>query len=108
ERFDDFVELLDLPINLGRPDAYSAGIERRVRSAVDDHAVVLGDLDVIAVTPDIGEALEVRRVILRVSGIVPETERHRRKAGRAHALAALLAARGERLAVPIECFDLHR
>jgi hypothetical protein len=36
--------LLDLAVDLGRADAHAAGVEHRVGAAVDDDAVVLGEL----------------------------------------------------------------
>src|SRR5438552_4110601 len=87
----DFLELLDLAVDFGGPDAHSARVERGVRAAVDDHAVVRAKLDPVAMTPDAGKTLEVRRAILRAIGIVPEAERHRRKRGGADELALLLA-----------------
>ena len=59
-----FVELLDLAVDLGRADAHAAGIQHGVRAAVDDHAAVRGQLGVVAVAPDAGKALEVRRAVL--------------------------------------------
>src|SRR5450631_844083 len=85
------VELLDLPVDLGGADADTAGIERGVRPAVDDHAVVFGQLDKIAVAPHARETLEVRGVVLGAVGVVPETDRHRGERRRAYQLAFLLA-----------------
>ena len=63
EALDHLVELLDLPVDLRGADAHAARIQRRVRAAVDDHAAVRGDLGVVAVAPDAGEALEVGRAV---------------------------------------------
>ena len=52
EALDDLVELLDLAIDLGGADAHAAGVQHGIRAAVDDDAVVLGDLDPVAVAPD--------------------------------------------------------
>ncbi len=40
EALDDLFELLDLPVDLRRADANAAGIEDRVRAAVDHQAIV--------------------------------------------------------------------
>ena len=56
-------QLLDLAVDLRRADAHAAGIEHRVGAAVDDHAAVLGQLDIVAVAPDAREALEIGGVI---------------------------------------------
>src|SRR6266536_1945016 len=68
----DLVELLDLAVNLGRSDAHAARIERGIRATVDDHAVVRGELDPVAVAPDARKTLEIRSAILRAVGSVPE------------------------------------
>ena len=68
-------------------------------------AVVLGELDVVAVVPDARKPLEVRRVVLAAVRIVPEADRHRRERRRADQLALLLP----RTDVPglVEHLDLH-
>ena len=38
----------------------------------------LGERDPVAVAPDAGEVLEVRRAVARAVGVVPEADRHRR------------------------------
>ena len=55
DRFQHFGDLLHLPVDFGGADAHAAGIEGGVRAAVDDDAVVLGDLHVVAVAPYAGE-----------------------------------------------------
>src|SRR5438552_4904425 len=104
DALDDLVELFDLAVNLGRADAHTAGIERGIRASVDNHAVVRGELDPVAVAPDAGKALEVRGAILRAVVIVPEAERHRRKRRGADELALLPS---HRLAVLVVHVDLH-
>ena len=99
DALDDLVELFDLAVNLGRADAHTGGIERGIRASVDNHAVVRGELDPVAVAPDAGKALEVRGAILRFPVIVPEPERHRRKRllashGRSHAGGAVAGRPG--------------
>ena len=54
-------DLLDLRVDFGRADAHAAGIERRVRAAVDDHAAMLGPFGEIAMAPDIRESARNRR-----------------------------------------------
>src|SRR5438094_3068795 len=39
EALDDLRQLLDLPINLGRTDPYTSGIERRIAASVDHDPV---------------------------------------------------------------------
>src|SRR6185503_4339856 len=104
DAFDDLGHLLDLAIDLGRPDAHAARIERCIGAAVDDEAVVRGDLDPIAMTPDAGKPLEVRRAVLAAVGIVPETDRHGGKRALAHELALLLA---DGTAVLVEHVDVE-
>ena len=53
------LEGFDLAINFSGADAHPARVQHRVRTAIDDHAAALGDLSVIAVTPDIGKAFEI-------------------------------------------------
>jgi hypothetical protein len=100
----DFVELFDLAVDLGRADAHAAGVQGRVRAAADNDAVMLGELDIIAVAPDVGELLEIGGAILLVVGIVPEADGHGGK-GRGADQLALLAP--ERLAIVVPHFDLE-
>ena len=55
ERFDDLVQALDGRVDLRGADAHAARIQHRVRAAIDDQAAVLGQLGVVAVTPDAGK-----------------------------------------------------
>jgi hypothetical protein len=83
----DFVDLFDLAIDLGRADAHAARVQCRVRAAVDNDAVMLGELDIIAVAPDVGEPLEIGGAILLVVAIVPEADGHAGKGRGADQLA---------------------
>ncbi len=55
-------------------------------------AAVLGQLDVVAVAPDVGKALEVGGAVLLAVGVVPEADRHRREGRGADQLALLADA----------------
>src|SRR5262249_4662113 len=77
DRLDDFVELLALAVDLGGSDAHTAGVENGVGAPVDDHPTVRGDLAPVAVRPDAGKPLEVRRVVFLPARVVPEAERQR-------------------------------
>ena len=102
----DFVQLLDLPVDLGRADAHAAGVEHRVRAAVDDHAAVRGDLAPVAVAPDAREALEVGGAVLRAVRIVPEAERHRRETASVQTSSPFCPT-GSGVPVVVEHLDLH-
>src|SRR3954454_1541366 len=60
ERLEHLRYGLDLPVNLGGADAHAAGIQDGIGTAVDDHAVVNRELDVVTVMPHPRIALEVR------------------------------------------------
>src|SRR5262245_2553278 len=104
EAFDHVGNLFDLTIDLRGADANATGIEDRVGSSVDDHAVAFRELDVVTVRPDAREPLEVGALILDAAGIVPEAERHRGEGRRADQLSFLFA---DRASVLIPDFDLH-
>src|SRR3546814_10748260 len=53
DRFLDLLQLLDLAVDLSRADANAARVQRGVGAPVDDDAVVLGQLDEVAVVPDV-------------------------------------------------------
>src|SRR4051795_13656894 len=74
--FDNLRELLDLPVDLRRPDPNSARIERGVAPAQNDQAVVAREPGPVTVAPHAGKVLEVRAAILGAVGIVPERYRH--------------------------------
>ncbi len=59
QRFEHFRQLFDLAVDLRRADAHPARVQRRVGTAVDDHAVMCGELREVAVAPDVGETLEI-------------------------------------------------
>src|SRR5882762_4456668 len=104
ERLDHLLQLLDLAVDLGRSDAHAARVEHCIRSAVDDHAVVPGDLAPVAVGPDPGKSIEVGGPVSRFVGVVPESERQRWKWPRAYELALLLFYRA---AAFVEYLDLE-
>src|SRR5688572_5444861 len=83
DTLDDLRQLLDLAVDLSRPDPHAARVQHGVRSAVDDHAVVRGQLDVIAMRPRAGEPLEIGGPIAASIRVVPEATRHRGKRQRA-------------------------
>src|SRR5581483_10270736 len=93
QRLDDLVELLDLPVDLGGADAHPAGVQDRVRAAVDDDAAVLGNLAPVAVAPDVRIALEVGGAVPGAVGVIPEADRHGRERPGADQLALLLRHR---------------
>ena len=105
DRLHDLLQLLDLPIDLGRADAHAAGIQHRVRAPIDDEAAVLRDLAPVAVAPHAGKALVIRRAVFRAVLVVPEAERHRRKRRRAHELALLAGCK--RMPPVVEHLDPH-
>src|SRR3546814_3956828 len=67
DRFLDLLQLLDLVVDLSRADANAARVQRGVGAPVDDDAVVLGQLDEVAVVPDVGIGLEIGGAIARRS-----------------------------------------
>ena len=69
QALDHLRHVLDLAVDLGRADAHAAGIQRRVRSSVDDDAVVRRDRGPVAVPPDAGILLEVRLPVARALGV---------------------------------------
>ena len=85
-------QLLDLAVDLRRADAHAAGIEHRVRAAIDDDAAMLGQLDIVAMAPDVGEALEIGGAVFLAVGVVPESDRHRGEGRGADQLALLAHA----------------
>jgi hypothetical protein len=72
QRLDDLRHLLDLVVDLGGADAHAAGIERRVRAAMDDHAAMRRPFGEVAMAPDIVETLEIGGAIFDAVRIVPE------------------------------------
>src|SRR4051812_42475619 len=104
ERLDHLLELLDLAVDLRRADPDAARVEHGVRPAVDDDAVVLGDLGPVAVAPDVRVLLEIRSAVPRAVGIVPEADRHRGERPRADQLALFSLQRAPLL---VEHIDRH-
>src|SRR5439155_20200291 len=91
QRLDDLVELLDLAVDLGGADAHAAGVQHRVGAAMDDDAAVRRDLAPVAVAPDVRVLVEVGGAVLGAIGVIPETDRHRRKGLGADQLSLLVA-----------------
>src|SRR5437899_1019741 len=88
EALDNLGQLLHLPIDFGGADAHAAGIQGGVGAAVDHEAIVLGQLDIVAMAPDVRKALEVGGMVFGAVGVVPESDGHRGKWRRADKLAA--------------------
>ena len=105
---DHFGHLLNLGIDFRRADPDAAGIKRRVRTAVDHHAIVFRDLGEIAMTPDVGKAGKVSMVIFRAIGIVPEHHRHRWKGLHADQLALSATQGVTLLVIDIDRHSQHR
>ena len=107
--FRHFRQAFHLRIDFRRADAHAAGIERRVRAAMNDHPVMRGDFGKIAMTPDAGEAREIGAVIFLAVGIVPEADGHGGKGLHADqfALARLALPRRERLSFLVPDIDGH-
>ena len=66
---------LDDPVELGRPDAHAAALERRVAAAGDDARAALGDRQPVAVAPDARVRREVRLAQARRRRGRPRTRR---------------------------------
>src|SRR5207237_7266898 len=73
--------------------------------AVDHQAIVFGQLDIVAMAPDVRKALEVCGMVFGAVGVVPESYGHRGKWRRADKLAADARPRRDRLAVVVEDVD---
>src|SRR5262249_31179454 len=104
DALQDLRQLLHLAIDLRRADADAAGVQHRVGAAVDDDAAMLGQLHIVAVMPDVGIALEIGGAIAFAVGIIPESDRHRRKWRRADQLTLLAL---DRFALVVPDLDLH-
>src|SRR5690606_27920241 len=104
DAFLDLVELLDDPVDLGGADAHAARVQHGIGAPVNDHPVARRELRVVAVAPDAGEALEIRRAKLAPVRVVPEAERHRRERRCADELALAAA---NRPASFVEYLDVH-
>src|SRR5207237_634273 len=80
---------VDLPVDLRRPDANAARIQRGVGAPRDDEAAVIGTRQPVTVAPHTWIDAEVGSVERRPVAVSPQPERHRRKRGRADQLAHL-------------------
>src|SRR5487761_2649899 len=78
ERVVDRLDRLNGCVNLAGTEPYPASVERRVGSAADDYAVVVGDRDPVPVCPNAWEASEVRGTVPRAVRVSPKADRHRR------------------------------
>ena len=76
QAFDYLIDLLRLTINLGRPDAHTTGIEYRIRATINDEAPVIGLGNIVPMTPQPREFVEISRVVLVPTGIIPESDGH--------------------------------
>ena len=79
--------MLDLTVDFCCADTHTTGVERGIRAAVDDHAVVCGQFGKVAMTPDIVETLEIGCPVFLAIGIIPETDRHDREGARTNQFA---------------------
>src|SRR5207245_8628005 len=73
----DFGELLEDPVDLGRPDAHPAGLQHGVRAAEKCNAAGLAmDADIIAMPPHVFAGIEgeVGVSILAAARVVPEVQ----------------------------------
>ncbi len=102
--FLDLVESLDLAIDFGGADAHPAGVQRRVRPAMDDDAATLGQRGPVTMPPDAVEMFEIGGAVFAIPRIVPELDRHRRKGLQAAELALFA---GDGLAVLVKDVDRH-
>ena len=76
QTFQHLLNTLSLPVNLRRTDPHASGVQYGIRTAEDHNPPMLGDGNVISVTPDAWELLEVRRFVFCIFRIVPESDRH--------------------------------
>ncbi len=104
QALDDFIELLDLAVDLRGADPDAAGVQHRVGAAVDDDPAVRRQLHVVAMAPHARVALEVGCAVLAAVRIVPEPDGHRGKRLRADQLPLLAY---DRRAGFVEDLDLH-
>ena len=75
-------------VDLRCADANATGVQCRIRAAVDDEAASVATRDEVAVRPDSGETLEVRRSKTRSVVVPPEPDRPRGERRRAYQLTA--------------------
>lgn len=69
------VELLHIAVDLAGADAHATRVEGGVGAAVEQDAAGLGQLDPVAVAPDVVEPLEVGGVVLFAVFVAPEVDR---------------------------------
>ncbi len=69
------VELLHVAVNLAGADAHAPRVEGGVGAAVEEDAAGRGQLDPVAVAPDVVEALEVGGMVLLAALVPPEADR---------------------------------
>ena len=93
-----------LAVDFGGADAHAAGVEHGVGAAVDHHATLGRPRGVVAVSPDTGEAFEVRGAITTAVGVIPEADRHRRKRVLANQLSTLI---DETVTAIVKHIDIH-
>src|SRR4029453_2556363 len=65
-------------VDLARPHADAAAVDRCVRAAADDGGPALGDLDPVAVPPDPRVRGEVAVAVAASVGVTPQEEGHGR------------------------------
>src|SRR5690606_2543033 len=87
DTLEDLVELLDLPVDLCRPDAHATRVQYCVGAPEDHDPTVLREQREVAVAPGSGEPLEIRAAIPAPVRVVPEADRHRREGRTADQLA---------------------
>src|SRR4029079_14144875 len=87
ETVRDLGQGLDDGVELGGAEAYATAVERRVAATRDGARAALADRDPVAVAPDAGDVLEVRRPVARAVGVTPEADWHRREGLRDDELA---------------------
>ncbi len=69
-----FLQLLDVAVNLAGADAHAPRVEGGVGAAVEQDATGRGQLDPVAVAPDVVEPLEIGGVVLVAAVVSPETD----------------------------------
>src|SRR5882672_3243557 len=104
ERLHNLVELLDLAVDLGGPDAHAARVEHGIGAAVDDHPAVGCDLAPVAVRPYARKPLEVGGAVFLPAGVAKEPDGQRGKRPSADELALLAFDRTPAL---VEHLDLE-
>ena len=100
ERLGHLGVALHQPVEVGRADADTTGVERGVAATVDDDAAVVGPRGEVTLAPGAGEPGEVRVAVagadLAEGSVTPEAEGHRRERRRADQLAGARPGRHRR------------